>query len=458
MILRMAKSLTMMKTCSSRCLLKHFGSLPCKLKPRQFPSRSAIGPWMLSSRHLSGNEPAKNERSGGFRMSLDVDYIQQHVLELRKYNRKGDGNLQEVETLLRRFNSASNSEKERLALELSNAALLLPNKMNPAVPIGDESQANVVGYIGEKRDFDFEPKDHVAIGEDVGIMRVRNLGHFTGHRSYYLIGEGAELEQALIRYTLDRLLKKGFRCISVPDIVNSFVFEGCGMQTSGVRTQVYHLDPRRHVDLCLAGTSEVSVAGYYMNQTLQAKDLPQRLTAISRCYRAETAHTAEAKGIYRVHQFTKVEMFAVASDEEQSDQLHHDFLAIEKELFSELGLHFRILDMPSEELGAPAYRKYDIEAWMPGRSTYGEISSTSNCTDYQSRRLNIKYLDDSSRTHFIHTVNGTACAVPRMIIAILETYQQEDGSVAIPDALQAYMKGRKVICKTGRKPMHFCRF
>ncbi|XP_002733295.2 serine--tRNA ligase, mitochondrial-like, partial [Saccoglossus kowalevskii] len=290
------------------------------------------------------------------------------------------------------------------------------------------------------------------------ILRVRNLGHLTGHRSYYLLGAGAELEEALVKYSLAKILREGFKCISVPDAVRPVVFEACGMNTSGLHTQVYHLHPDRHSELCLTGTSEISMAGYYMNRILEHCDLPQKLAAVSRCYRAETAHTAEARGLYRVHQFTKVEMFAVTRNNIESDQIHQQFLTIQKQLFSGLGLHFRVLDMPSEELGAPAYRKFDIEAWMPGRDTYGEISSTSNCTDYQSRRLNIKYRDKSNSEHFVGTVNGTACAVPRMIIAILETYQQEDGSVEIPLALQSYMRGQAVITKPTRKPLHFTRF
>ncbi|XP_077980569.1 serine--tRNA ligase, mitochondrial-like [Glandiceps talaboti] len=400
----------------------------------------------------------QREVSLSIKCPIDVNFIERHIQELKRYDRKGDGDVGDVEILLQKVKNAAASEKDELNKKLSDAMLLLPNTMHPDVPIGDESKANVIELIGNKPCFDFKPKNHVTISENLDIFRGRNLGHFTGHRSYYLIGAGVELEQALIRFTFDRILKKGFQCISVPDIVHPLIFEGCGMRTSGLRTQVYHLDSSCHGDYCLTGTSEVSIAGYYVNQKLRNHELPQRLAAISRCYRAETAHTAEARGLYRVHQFTKVEMFGVTADKNQSDEMHQEFLSIEKELYTELGLYFRVLDMPSEELGLPAYRKFDIEAWMPGRDSWGEISSTSNCTDYQSRRLNIKYCDESGGEHYVNTVNGTACAVPRMIIAILETYQQEDGSVRIPAALQPYMKGQQLISKTSRQPLHFCRF
>lgn len=216
------------------------------------------------------------------------------------------------------------------------------------------------------------------------------------------------------------------------------VIKSCGMTTDGDRNQVYRILPS---NLCLSGTSEMALAGYFAGSKLKANKLPVKVTAVSRCFRAETSGLQEEKGIYRVHQFTKVEMFSVCRPEESAAMLD-EFREIEINLFKNIGLHFQLLDMPPHELGAPAYRKYDIEAWMPGREMWGEISSCSNCTDYQSRRLNIK-LDEPNE--YAHTVNGTACAVPRMLIAIIETFQQQDGSILIPKALQKYMKRERII-------------
>lgn len=194
-------------------------------------------------------------------------------------------------------------------------------------------------------------------------------------------------------------------------------------------------------ELCLAGTAEMAIGGFLKDRIFKEKDLPLKLTAVSRCYRAETSSLEEEKGIYRVHEFTKVEMFGVTASEtgKESDELHHEFRAIEEKNFKELGLQFRILEMPPNELGLSAHRKFDIEAWMPGRNMYGEISSCSNCTDFQSRRLNIRYKNMDGELKYVHTVNGTICAVPRTLIALVETFQDGNGSIKIPNALEKCM-------------------
>lgn len=228
--------------------------------------------------------------------------------------------------------------------------------------------------------------------------------------------------------------------MTVPDILPPEIIKSCGMQVDGERNQVYRLSPS---GLCLSGTSEMSLAGYFAGKTLDPRKLPVKCAAVSRCYRAETSSLQEEKGIYRVHQFTKVEMFSVCRSS-QSESVLNDFRETEVELFKDIGVHFQLLDMPPFELGAPAYRKYDIEAWMPGRKMWGEISSCSNCTDYQARRLNI-LIDDPGETEFAHTVNGTACAVPRMLIAIIESFQRDDGSVSIPKVLRKFMGKEKIV-------------
>uniref|UniRef100_A0A672TKM1 serine--tRNA ligase n=1 Tax=Strigops habroptila TaxID=2489341 RepID=A0A672TKM1_STRHB len=317
-------------------------------------------------------------------------------------------------------------------------ALQLPNSTHPEVPVGDESQARVLEVVGEKPVFDFKPKGHLELGEGLDIIRQRRLSHVSGHRSYYLCGAAALLEHALVRFAMAKLLSKGFLPMTVPDLLRGVVFEGCGMQPHLSPSPVYTIDPARFEDLSLAGTAEVGIAGYFMDHAVRLQDLPIRVVCSSTCYRAETDTGREPWGLYRVHQFTKVEMFGVTAAESgaESGELLAEFLALQKEIFSELGLHYRVLDMPTEELGLPAYRKFDIEAWMPGRGKYGEISSASNCTDYQSRRLNIMYSDGAGVLRHAHTVNGTACAVSRMLIALLECNQLRDGRVRVPPALQ----------------------
>uniref|UniRef100_W5NA24 serine--tRNA ligase n=1 Tax=Lepisosteus oculatus TaxID=7918 RepID=W5NA24_LEPOC len=275
--------------------------------------------------------------------------------------------------------------------------------------------------------------------------------------------ESTEQEAHTHRHTLENMrnedpfpLFQGFVPMVVPDMLKGAVFEGCGMQPHAHQSQVYSLDPSRFPDLNLAGTGEVGVAGYFMDHAVNWRDLPVRTVCSSTCYRAETDTGREAWGLYRVHHFTKVEMFGVTADEtgQESSELLLEFLSLQKEIFSDLELHYRVLDMPTQELGPPAYRKFDIEAWMPGRGSFGEISSASNCTDYQSRRLHIMYENEEGSLRYAHTVNATACAVPRTIIAILETHQTRDGTVRVPKVLQPYL-GSEVIEKPRCTPLRY---
>jgi len=281
----------------------------------------------------------------------------------------------------------------------------------------------------------------------LGASRLKNLSHCSGERTYYLIGVLAKLEQALIRWTIDVLRNKGFSLISVPDILHPDIIERCGMTVSGGRSQVYQLSPE-FGQAALSGTSEMALGGYLMSKRLNNDDLPLKLCAISRCYRAEASQNKFDKGLYRVHQFNKVEMFLVTNGQlVDSQKALHEVLDLEREMFDQLGLAYRVLDMSPDELGNPATRKFDIEAWMPGRKFWGEISSCSDCTDYQSRRLDIR----DSNERFCHTVNGTACAVPRMIIAICEQRQNSNGSVSVPSVLQPYLENKTILEGKPRK-------
>ncbi|KAI5061654.1 hypothetical protein GOP47_0024159 [Adiantum capillus-veneris] len=340
-----------------------------------------------------------------------------------------------------------------LSEQLQREGQKIPNMTHPSVGVGSEEAATVRKMVGSKRVFEFPPKNHVDLGESLELLDFEAAAEVSGTKFYYLKNEGMLLELALINWALSELVKKGFVPYSTPDLVRSSVIEKCGFQPRGLNTQVYSIEG---TDLCLAGTAEILMGGLYMDRILTEKQLPLKLVAFSHCFRTEAGAAGSAtRGLYRVHQFSKLEMFVICKPED-SEKFHEELISIEEDFFSSLGLHFKTLDMPSEDLGAPAYRKYDVEAWMPGLDRYGEVSSASNCTDYQSRRLSIRYRPAENdpltsrkgkppSLRFPHTLNATACAIPRMIVAILENFQQPDGSVLIPKVLQSYMGGKEVI-------------
>uniref|UniRef100_G1SDU8 Serine--tRNA ligase, mitochondrial n=1 Tax=Oryctolagus cuniculus TaxID=9986 RepID=G1SDU8_RABIT len=313
-------------------------------------------------------------------------------------------------------------------------ALRLPNQTHPDVPVGDESQARVLHVVGDKPAFSFPPRGHLEIGEKLDIIRQKRLSHVSGHRSYYLRGAGALLQHGLVNFALNKLVRRGFTPMAVPDLLRGAVFEGCGMTPNASPSQIYNIDPSRFEDLNLAGTAEVGLAGW-------------SVLALATGMRRTRGRSRGAST--RVHHFSKVEMFGVTGPGlEQSSRLLEEFLSLQMEILTELGLHFRVLDMPTQELGLPAYRKFDIEAWMPGRGRFGEVTSASNCTDFQSRRLHIMFQTEAGELQFAHTVNATACAVPRLLIALLESNQQKDGSVCVPPALQPYLGTDRITAPT----------
>uniref|UniRef100_A0A667XXL1 Serine--tRNA ligase, mitochondrial n=1 Tax=Myripristis murdjan TaxID=586833 RepID=A0A667XXL1_9TELE len=377
------------------------------------------------------------------------------IMQLPEYNQARQRGREIRTTLSQLYPRESELEQEHYG-----RALRLPNTTHPDVVrthVLTHTHIRLLPLLFEKDLYLRScPKGHVELGEELGLIRQRHLAHVSGHRSYYLRGVGARLQTALQNLALDTLQRRGFIPLVVPDMLKGAVFEGCGMQPNAHRSQVYSLDPARFPDLNLAGTGEVGVAGYFMDHAVNWKDLPVRTVCSSTCYRAETDTGRETWGLYRVHHFNKVEMFGVTADEtgEESSHLLDEFVSLQKEIFSSLELHYRVLDMPTQELGPPAYRKYDIEAWMPGRNSYGEISSGSNCTDYQSRRLNILYEKEDGTLQYAHTVNATACAIPRTIIAILETHQTKEGTVRVPRALQPYL-GLEVIEKPKYSPLKY---
>ncbi|KAK4488880.1 hypothetical protein RD792_004670 [Penstemon davidsonii] len=326
----------------------------------------------------------------------------------------------------------------KLTDELQQDAQCVPNMTHPDVPSGGEDCSAVRKVVGKPREFSFSIKDHVQLGKDLNLFDFDAAAEVSGSKFYYLKNEAVLLEIGLVNWAVSEVMKKGFTPLTTPEIVRSSVVEKCGFQPRGTNTQVYSIEG---TDQCLIGTAEIPVGGIHMDSILTESSLPLKYVAYSHCFRTE----AGAAG--------------AATRPEESDSFHEELIGIEEDLFSSLGLHFKIIDMATEDLGAPAYRKFDIEAWMPGLGRYGEISSASNCTDYQSRRLGIRYRPESSslsnskkgklgnaaQTQFVHTLNATACAVPRMIVCLLENYQQEDGSVVIPEPLRPFMGGLQII-------------
>ncbi|MDR3334142.1 MAG: serine--tRNA ligase [Treponema sp.] len=334
--------------------------------------------------------------------------------------------------------AAAEGELGKVEAELETEARRIPNMAHPDAPVGKEDKDNLeVKRVGEPTRFDFEPLDHVTLGQNLDIIDFDAATKVSGTKFYYLKNEGVFLELGLIRYALDILQKKGFTPFITPDLAKEEILEGIGFNPRGAESNVYTLEEE---GTCLVGTAEITLGGYYSNVILSREQLPLRMAGLSHCFRREAGAAGQfSKGLYRVHQFTKLEMFMYCLPED-SDRFHEELRAIEEEIFSGLEIPFRVVDTCTGDLGAPAYRKWDLEAWMPGRNggEWGEVTSTSNCTDYQARRLNIKYKDEEGKNRFVHMLNGTAIAISRGIIAILENFQQSDGSVRLPRALVPY--------------------
>jgi seryl-tRNA synthetase len=327
------------------------------------------------------------------------------------------------------------------------ALSVIPNMTHPDAPVGTDSAANkVLRKVGEPRRFDFPAKDHVALAEALDLVDFEAGASVAGQKFYFLKNEAVLLELALAQFAIGVLRAKGYTPVITPDVARVEVLEGIGFIPRGPETQIYSIE---NSDLCLIATAEITLGGMHRDQTFDETKLPLKYVGLSHCFRTEAgAPGRDTRGLYRVHQFTKVEMFAFCTPE-QSEAIHLELLATEEEIFQKLGLPYQVIDTCSGDLGGPAYRKYDLEAWMPGRGQggeYGEVTSTSNCTDYQARRLNIRYKGAAFKgTRFVHTLNGTAVAVSRALLAILENGQQADGSIVVPEALRPWLGGMEWI-------------
>ena len=332
---------------------------------------------------------------------------------------------------------AADTKRAEIEAQVNAMAMQLSNVLDPNAPIGGEADFLVIEHVGTPRDFTkdgFEPKDHVELGKLLGAIDTERGAKVAGSRSYYLTGMGALLEFALVNYAISSATKSGFTPVIPPVLVNPAAMEGTGFLGQAAEN-VYHLE---RDDVYLVGTSEVPLAAMHMDEILPAEKLPLRYAGYSTCFRREAGtYGKDTRGIIRVHQFDKVEMFSFCKPEEAKEE-HKRILQWEKDFLNAMEIPYRVIDVASGDLGSSANRKFDIEAWIPTQGTYREVTSTSNCTEFQARRLNIRY-KDSDGTKAIATLNGTLVAIPRMIVAILENHQNADGSVNVPKALQPFL-------------------
>ena len=336
-------------------------------------------------------------------------------------------------------------EEEKLSnleIEFEKLLWLIPNIPSQKTPVGRNDSENVeIKKWGTPREFEFNLKGHLELGKDLGILDFESGAKVAGSQFYYLYGDGALLELALTQYVFEKLSKKGFLPVITPDLAKSRYYLGTGYAPKGDEAQTYTIADE---DLGLIATAEVTLAGKHADEVILEEKLPIKYIGYSHCFRQEAgAYGKYSKGLYRVHQFSKTEMFVYCTPE-TSEKMHEELLAIEEEIYQDLELPYRVLEMCTGDLGAMAARKFDVEVWMPERNDYGEVTSTSNCTDYQARNLNIKYKKKDGTNEYIHMLNGTAVVMTRVPIAILENYQNEDGSVNIPTVLQKWMGKEKI--------------
>jgi seryl-tRNA synthetase len=339
-------------------------------------------------------------------------------------------------------------EKETTLREM---LLAVPNLTHPEVKVSaDENDNPVLETYGAPTKFKFTPKDQVELAASLDLIDFDRATKSTGAKFYYLKNELALMEFALIQYALAILVHRGFTPFTTPDLAKREIVEGMGFNARGESTQIYNI---ANSDLSLIGTAEITMGGYHQDEVLEESELPKKYAAVSHCFRTEAgSYSKFSKGIFRVHQFTKIEMFQYVKPAE-AESSHRELLEIEKEIFKGLNIPFQVIDHCTADLGTPAIRTFDLEAWMPGKpaadgslGAWAEITSTSNCTDYQSRAMNTKYRQANGAKALVYTLNGTAIAIPRCLIAILENYQNADGSVNVPKVLIPYLpKGYKKI-------------
>ena len=417
---------------------------------------------MLDIKYIRDHKEAVIENAKNRGVKVDIENLlilderrRKQIAEIdelrsqRKLGSKGKPTDDEIVKMREVGNHISELEKTLQELEVQYLTMLkqVPNLTHPETPIGGEEDFKVVYSNWEPVKFTFAPKDHEALMTDLDLIDFERGAKVATSKFYFAKNDLVRLNQALINYGIDVLTKHGYTLVETPDVARNEILEGIGFNPRGTETQVYNL---ANTELSLIGTAEITMGGFHSDEVLDLTNGPLKYVALSHCYRTEAgAYGRTSKGLYRVHQFTKLEMFVFCAPED-SEKMHKELLDIEKEIANGLELPYRVIDIATGDLGGPAYRKYDIEAWMTMKSEgdkqgdYGEITSTSNCTDYQSRRLNIKYRKPDGINEFVHTLNGTAVVLSRFPIAIFENHQQPDGSIKIPKSLQPYFGKDKI--------------
>ncbi|MBI2038244.1 MAG: serine--tRNA ligase [Candidatus Magasanikbacteria bacterium] len=411
---------------------------------------------MLDIKFIRENKELIKENCKNRHVNLDVDELlkldeqrraaQQEVEALRaqrKSQSKGKPSEEDIARLRKMGDDITVLEKNAEETETKYRELLLrvPNLTHPESPIGGEEDYTVVAKEGNPPKFSFQPKDHDELMLNLDLIDFERGAKVAASKFYFAKNKLVRLNQALIQYGMDILEKQGFSLIETPDLAKNDILTGIGFNPRGTETQVYSVE---NTDLSLIGTAEITMGGYHADEVLDLSKGPKKYAAVSHCFRTEAgAYGKTSKGLYRVHQFTKLEMFVYCKPED-SEKMHQELLKLEQKICDGLELPYRVIDVASGDLGGPAYRKYDIEAWMTMKNDYGEITSTSNCTDYQARRLNIKYKKEDGSNEFAHTLNGTAIVSSRFPLALIENHQQKDGSVLIPRALRKYTGFKKL--------------
>ncbi len=335
---------------------------------------------------------------------------------------------------------AAQDRRDVIAADFDTKVLAISNVVDDAAPRGGEEDFVVLEEVGTPRTFDFEPRDHLELGEMLGAIDVERAAKVSGSRFYYLTGVGAQLEFALVNMAMDLAMDAGFTLMVPPVLVKPTAMEGTGFLGQAAEN-VYRVESD---DLYLVGTAEVPLAAYHSDEILEAKQLPLRYAAFSSCFRREAGtYGKDTRGIIRVHQFDKVEMFAFVDPADALAE-HQRLLAWEKDFLNLLEVPYRVIDVATGDLGASATRKFDCEAWIPTQGKYREVTSASNCTQFQARRLGVR-MRGADQTQPVSTLNGTLCAIPRTIVSILENHQNADGSVTLPAALRPYMRNRSTL-------------
>lgn len=404
---------------------------------------------MLDIKFIRENKGVVKENCENRHFAVDIDRLLEvdelrrakvreveDLRALRKAGSKGKPSPEEIEKMKAVGDEIKQKEVELTAIETEYSELMMrvPNMTHPETPVGGEEDFKVLTEKPAPK-FSFTPKDHEELLTNLDLIDFERGAKVSAAKFYFAKNDLVRLNQALIQYGINVVTKHGYELMETPDMAKNEILSGIGFNPRGAETQIYSVE---NTDLSLIATAEITVGGYHANEILDLSKGPKKYIALSHCFRTEAgAYGRTSKGLYRVHQFTKLEMFVYCKPED-SEAMHHGLLAIEKEICDGLELSYRVIDIASGDLGGPAYRKFDIEAWMAMKNDFGEITSTSNCTDYQARRLNIRYRTETGETSFVHTLNGTAIVTSRFPIAVVEQYQHEDGSVKVPKVLRQY--------------------